>query len=571
MSKIDQIHKAVFDFLLDKHYQEREAGRDFFFKIYVNDRRLLRRVYELNSTLGEKEFIAIAFWEELRGKPYLFIVIDEDGGSYLTFSFDGFDHEVDTLLEELFTIAFPEWRPIGETFLAYSPIRINVYAPAKNSYWDRLKVFLPIKEKIDERIKLAQEESQKKNFFLHNIVRFIDQKSFDTYLKSSPHYRAIEQIEKQKITLKKLSIINYKGIYNETLDNFSSSTRWLFITGENGYGKTSLLQAIAAGFYGIKDTLGTELIPATARIVLNYLANGKEFKMDSQDQREKAFTARLTSELATYGSSRLTTTADVSQEELLNQSPPTYSIFNTESRLWPIEQRLKDTELRDKAMFNQLVGLFKKLLPNLDKIQINPNTYQVEYFEKDEEGRPILNPVSFNQLAAGYRNIIAMIGDMVYRLSGGQQVNELSELQGVVIIDEIELHLHPRYQKLLVEVLTQEFPSIQFIASTHSPIPLLGAPPQTEIIHVTRSERDGIKAEHLDIDFSVLTPNAILTSPIFGFQDIIPDSKPDGKIIRTENTYQEVQFNDKLKENINQFLSPENQEKFLKILGESPQ
>ncbi|CAN5569207.1 hypothetical protein BH09BAC4_BH09BAC4_04130 [soil metagenome] len=572
MAKIDQIHKDVFDFLLEKHYREKEAGKDFFFKIYLNDHRLIRSIFELENKLADKEFIAISFWEELRSTPYLFLVINDIGTAYLVFDFDGFEPEVDALIYDLFLTTFRNQQYIGETFLGYSPIRIHVCKPFKGQYMNYLNEFLTTKYEVDERIMQAQKESQQMpKSFLHNFVRFIDVKSFDIYLKSSPFYREIERAKKQKITLRDLSIINYKGIYNETLKDFSSRTRWIFVTGENGYGKTSLLQAIAAGFYGIKDTQGTELISSTSRIVLNYHADGREFAMDSQDQREKVFTSRLADELATYGSSRLSITADVSQEDLVKQSPPTYSLFNTESRLWSIEQRLKDTEKRDNEAFRQIVGLLKKLLPNLGNIEINPNTYQVEYFEKDEEGRMMPNPVSFNQLAAGYRNVIAMIGDMIYRLSSGQQVKQLSELQGIVIIDEIELHLHPRYQKLLVEVLTHEFPDIQFIASTHSPIPLLGAPPETEIIHVTRSEREGIKAEHLDIDFSVLTPNAILTSPIFGFQDIIPDSKSDKKMVRTEDTYQEVQFNDKLKQNVSQFLSQENQEEFLKILGENPQ
>jgi hypothetical protein len=95
---------------------------------------------------------------------------------------------------------------------------------------------------------------------------------------------------------------------------------------------------------------------------------------------------------------------------------------------------------------------------------------------------------------------------------------------------------------------------------------LLGAPENSVIINVSRTREEGIKAELLDIDFSVLTPNSILSSPIFGFQDLIPESKSDDKMIRTEDTFQEVEFNDQLKKNINEFLTKERQEELLKLI-----
>ena len=63
-----------------------------------------------------------------------------------------------------------------------------------------------------------------------------------------------------------------------------------------------------------------------------------------------------------------------------------------------------------------------------------------------------------------------------------------------------------------------------------------------------------------------MTPNAILSSPIFGFQDLILESKSDDKMIRTEDTYKEVLFNNQLKKNINQFLTKERQEELLKLI-----
>jgi predicted ATP-binding protein involved in virulence len=218
----------------------------------------------------------------------------------------------------------------------------------------------------------------------------------------------------------------------------------------------------------------------------------------------------------------------------------------------------------------QLEQIFKALLPKLEKISVEFNEKSkkssVKYYEVDSEGNLYEEGLEFLELAAGYKNIIALVGDMINRLSKIQSFEDFNDLEGIVLIDEIDLHLHPKYQKLFVEKLTELFPKIQFIVSTHSPIPLLGAPENSVIINVSRTREYGIKAELLDIDFSVLTPNAILSSPIFGFQDLIPESKSDDKMIRTEDTFQEVEFNDQLKKNINQFLTKERQEELLKLL-----
>jgi predicted ATP-binding protein involved in virulence len=235
-----------------------------------------------------------------------------------------------------------------------------------------------------------------------------------------------------------------------------------------------------------------------------------------------------------------------------------------------VEDNFKDWEKEYEKGYMQLENIFKTLIPRLDKIKVEFDSVKkkkiVKYYETDDTGKPYGFGVSILDLATGFRNIIAMIGDMINRFSKTQTVENYNDLKGIVIIDEFDIHLHPKYQKLFVQKLTELFPKIQFIVSTHSPIPLLGAPKNSVIINVSRTSEEGIKAELLDIDFSILTPNAILSSPIFGFQDLIPESKSDDKMIRTEDTFQEVEFNDQLKKNINQFLTKERQEELLKLI-----
>ncbi|CAA6803031.1 MAG: Unknown protein, partial [uncultured Aureispira sp.] len=125
---------------------------------------------------------------------------------------------------------------------------------------------------------------------------------------------------------------------------------------------------------------------------------------------------------------------------------------------------------------------------------------------------------------------------------------------GIVLIDEIDIHLHPNWQKKFVQTLTKLFPKIQFIASTHSPIPLLGAPKETVILNVEKpSSREGIKVRKLDIDVTTLTPNTILTSPIFGFEGIISDAHDENEPLYTEETYNDVLFEKHLDKKLEDF------------------
>lgn len=97
--------------------------------------------------------------------------------------------------------------------------------------------------------------------------------------------------------------------------------------------------------------------------------------------------------------------------------------------------------------------------------------------------------VPFNSLSDGYRNMVAMVADIAHRASRlnphhGQNSARLT--QGVVLIDEIDLHLHPKWQRRVVTDLQRAFPAIQFIATTHSPFILQSLQPG-EVIDLDRS------------------------------------------------------------------------------------
>jgi predicted ATP-binding protein involved in virulence len=137
-------------------------------------------------------------------------------------------------------------------------------------------------------------------------------------------------------------------------------------------------------------------------------------------------------------------------------------------------------------------------------------------------------------------------------------------------MDEIDAHLHPKYQKQFVSTLRDLFPKVQFIVSTHSPIPLLGAPYNSVILNVNRdSAKEGISIKRLDndIDFKRLTPESLLTSPIFGFREIIADALEENySLLETESDYEKILENDKVRKRIEN-LSEEDLKKLKEIMS----
>lgn len=92
--------------------------------------------------------------------------------------------------------------------------------------------------------------------------------------------------------------------------------------------------------------------------------------------------------------------------------------------------------------------------------QFNKN-YALEFSFKDNR------TITFEALPMGYKRIFSIVLDIAYR---SYILNEGVESDGIVLIDEIELHLHPTLQQEVLQRLRKTFPKIQFIVTTHSPL-----------------------------------------------------------------------------------------------------
>ncbi|MFS7220900.1 AAA family ATPase [Rahnella inusitata] len=115
---------------------------------------------------------------------------------------------------------------------------------------------------------------------------------------------------------------------------------------------------------------------------------------------------------------------------------------------------------------------FFSFLPNLEEISFNFSKEEliVEFIKNGNSIQP-------EQLSQGEKSLLSLVGDIAKRLVLlNPSLDNPLEGKGIVLIDEIDLHLHPGWQQIIIENLLKTFPNVQFIISTHSPQVLTTVP-----------------------------------------------------------------------------------------------
>jgi predicted ATP-binding protein involved in virulence len=131
-----------------------------------------------------------------------------------------------------------------------------------------------------------------------------------------------------------------------------------------------------------------------------------------------------------------------------------------------LQQYQEEEKKTDEALFDAFVQVLSEMIPGWTKIQYNlKHDDVVGYFED-------LGWQNLSTLSSGYKAIAKLAMDIAYRaiiLNPHLKENAIKESKGIVLIDELDMHLHPKWQRTVVENLKNAFPNIQFITTTHSP------------------------------------------------------------------------------------------------------
>ena len=132
----------------------------------------------------------------------------------------------------------------------------------------------------------------------------------------------------------------------------------------------------------------------------------------------------------------------------------------------------------------------------------------------------LLHPL--DDLSAGYESVLAMAADVMAGALG--TVHDLSHASGIVLLDEIDAHLHPRWKMRIVQSLRATFSAMQFIVTTHEPLCLRGINEQEVVV----LQREGDEVRYIDNlpSPSDLRVDQLLTSELFGLHTAL-DPKID--------------------------------------------
>lgn len=138
---------------------------------------------------------------------------------------------------------------------------------------------------------------------------------------------------------------------------------------------------------------------------------------------------------------------------------------------WCVEMELaafqQNKPVREYEMFKDTVSAVMQMMSGLEEA---PQVFYSRMFEDIvyyEKGETL--PITY--LSAGYQSLLWITMNLAYRAALlNPEIEDLKETTGIVLIDELDMHLHPRWQWKALEALQEVFPKVQFIVATHSAI-----------------------------------------------------------------------------------------------------
>ena len=336
--------------------------------------------------------------------------------------------------------------------------------------------------------------------------------------------------------------------------SFDLTPRWNILFGDNGVGKSNFLRAIAVGLCGegakayadrlikTKAVSGTENASGTITIDAVTDTNG--------EKKEKTFVMKVfRSDIGGVISSHPPRPLEsegwlalgfppmriISWRREANEMP---SVIDrpTPSDLLPLVAAESDPRLDNLKTWlidldNQINRDLKNKLPESPSLRLRDDFFtvikaltpnvEIEFGSIGDNGKTVFvktadGEVPIEAISQGTSSLMGWVGVLLRRLFDLYGKTERPrEQHALVLIDEIDAHMHPEWQRQLIPKIRELFPNIQVIATTHSPLVVPSLKPK-EMIRLRRKPGvHGIIVEVPQYDFQHLRANQVLTSPLF--------------------------------------------------------
>jgi predicted ATP-binding protein involved in virulence len=297
-------------------------------------------------------------------------------------------------------------------------------------------------------------------------------------------------------------------------DDAGKPHHWTIILGENGTGKTSLLKALVAiapspksvsaenqnirlypGLYdwqqewdmrriASKSTPTLRAVTVAGHKISRPIAKSELHLTLSQntfDSPQIVASSETYSLLGNflcfaYGASRRMSRAGFAKER---EERASASLFNDDASLVNVEDFFMQADYEAKTSKSKrsieqrenVRRLLIDILPDVTDLRIGKSIRNSSRIARQVEARTSFGWVHLSELSLGYKSLIAWMVDFASRMYYHHETKENPfEAPAVVLIDEIDLHMHPTWQRKILRYLSRRFPNTQFIATAHSPL-----------------------------------------------------------------------------------------------------
>jgi len=405
-----------------------------------------------------------------------------------------------------------------EKLLVYfNPIKVNINKISPSEF-RAIKEVQSFKQSIDNA----------KSFDIEQLKKDLDTKIDEVKAKKEAELRP--QID--STYLEAIKIKDYFSITDMEIEDLKDKKEIYFV-GENGDGKTILLQAIALALKGQgKDytKLAYDYIEEIEE-TMELSTIDEKFPLEYRGYKD-------VKNLFAYGINRNKISSDDEDTKETSYS----GLFDTPSIY-------RTTLLKDAEKFllqeHPIVDEFKEKMVFLmdKKFQITKTDNGLRYGEIEQ----------FSMLSEGYKTTLIWLSDLLSRMMENDTENEITKLEdfkAIVLIDEVDLYLHPKWKYDFMNKLRDIFPKIQFIMTTHSLVTVLGASEDAVFYKVYKEGKDTKISEQID-DISYYTSDILMSSPLFNLQTI-KSRQFDQREQVSSDDYIYYRIHKKIKERLNE-------------------